>query len=184
MDQINGIAFYHLGKWLDSIFLSVRMPVKANLGAWQAARTILDVLLAGNAKISLNVSRDAGLTLLSILDVILNSYAADNEFVLSEAQVWNFNNAWGVFESALELDLGRAPIFFVKSKGIYSTAALIANAENALVAEVIAAISEHAKRDLNEAGRCLAFELPTASGYHGLRAVEKVLREYYGAMSQ
>jgi hypothetical protein len=35
---------------------------------------------------------------------------------------------------------------------------------------------------LNQAGRCLAFGISTASGYHALRAVEKVLREYYESL--
>src|SRR3546814_11973446 len=40
-------------------------------------------------------------------------------------------------------------------------------------------INAMAKQEFKAAGRCLAFDLPTASGFHVLRAVECVLDEYY-----
>lgn len=44
-------------------------------------------------------------------------------------------------------------------------------------------ISDNAKKDFREAGKCLAFELPTAAGFHAMRATESVLREYYGLVT-
>src|SRR5206468_496698 len=41
------------------------------------------------------------------------------------------------------------------------------------------ALGDDAKKDFREAGKCLAFELPTAAGYHTMRATEAVLREYW-----
>ena len=40
-------------------------------------------------------------------------------------------------------------------------------------------LSPIAKSDLEEAGKCIAFELPTAAAFHLLRATESVLREFY-----
>ncbi len=100
---------------------------------------------------------------------------------MDDGWVTAFNAAFGTFEQALALDLGRAPIFFVTQKAIYSTPALINYAEMALTDDVRSKVSEAARRDLNQAGRCLAFGISTASGYHALRAVGKVLREYYEA---
>jgi hypothetical protein len=40
---------------------------------------------------------------------------------------------------------------------------------------VSATLSETLKADIREGGRCLAFELPTASGFHTMRAAEAVL---------
>jgi hypothetical protein len=42
-------------------------------------------------------------------------------------------------------------------------------------------MDERAAKDYNAAGRCLAFGLPTASGFHITRAVEAVLQQYYRA---
>lgn len=38
-------------------------------------------------------------------------------------------------------------------------------------------------KDLNQSGACLAFGMATASGYHAVRSVERVLRAYYVALT-
>ena len=37
--------------------------------------------------------------------------------------------------------------------------------------------------DIKEAGKCMAFELPTAAGFHLHRAIEAVLHRYYDAVT-
>jgi hypothetical protein len=73
--------------------------------------------------------------------------------------------------------------YHVSTKGIYSTSALIDTAENALLDSLSAiaktAVPNDVIRDLNQAGKCLAFELATASGFHTMRAVEGLLRKYW-----
>ena len=46
-------------------------------------------------------------------------------------------------------------------------------AQLALSEDVFSEISDPAKEDVKQAGRCLAFGIWTASAYHGLRATEK-----------
>jgi len=179
MEQVNTFALFLLGKWLDNTFLGAKLPIQQNVNAWQTARAILEILINGDAKLKLNESAQAAVVLRNAIDHALNLFQENPDAVLDDQQVTTFNAAWFAFEQALNLDLGRAPTYFVTPKGIFATPALINSAENALVAEVASAISDAAKQDLNQAGRCLAFSLSTASGYHALRATEKVLREYY-----
>lgn len=179
MEQVNSFALFLLGKWLDSIFLHAKLPLNTNVGAWHQSRAMLDILITGDAKLKLNESAAAARSLKALIEQVLEIHASNPEAVLTELQVGNFNSAWLSFEQALALDLGRAPVYFVTPKGIYATPSLINSAEAALVDEVAGIISDAAKRDLNQAGRCLAFNLSTAAGYHALRATEKVLREYY-----
>jgi hypothetical protein len=40
-------------------------------------------------------------------------------------------------------------------------------------------LGEEAKKDFNQAGRCLAFDLPTAAAFHLTRSIETVLRRYH-----
>ena len=84
------------------------------------------------------------------------------------------------FEQALSLDLSRAPIYFVSKIGICATPDLTNGAQWALVPEVQKTISVAAKADLNESGRCLAFGMPTASGFHAASGRESVA-EFYEA---
>src|SRR5437899_12843695 len=45
--------------------------------------------------------------------------------------------------------------------------------------EVLQTIADSIKKDFREAGRCLAFELATACGFHAMRAAEGVLRQWH-----
>lgn len=82
-------------------------------------------------------------------------------------------------ETLLSAELGKLDTYIVNQIGGYSMPLLVRNAEVNLPGTVSATIPDDARKDLREAGRCLAFELPTASGYHALRAAEKLLREYH-----
>lgn len=66
----------------------------------------------------------------------------------------------------------------VSQKGIYSTADLVDRAENVFAEDVRSLIGQTARDDVNQAGRCLALDLPTASGFHIMRATETVLKAY------
>jgi len=45
-------------------------------------------------------------------------------------------------------------------------------------------LSDIAQYDFRQAGRCIAFELPTAAAFHLLRGTEAVLRDYYEEIVQ
>lgn len=87
------------------------------------------------------------------------------------------------FETVLANELPGLDTYHVSPIGIYSTPALIDNAELAILEglspDCREAVPENAKTDFNQAGRCLAFELPTAAGFHTMRSFEAVLRVYW-----
>ena len=72
------------------------------------------------------------------------------------------------------MDLGQAPTFFVTQKGVYDTDSLINNGSS-VYADLLEHLPQEAIEDTNQAARCLAFTLPTASGFHMARATEAVL---------
>jgi hypothetical protein len=47
---------------------------------------------------------------------------------------------------------------------------------------VFNSLPEIARYDFSEAGKCIAFERPTAAAFHLLRGTESVLRDFYGRM--
>lgn len=61
-------------------------------------------------------------------------------------------------------------------------AKLLDNVQELFAPTVFDALPEPARYDLNEAGKCIAFERPTAAAFHILRAPEGVLRFYYQTM--
>jgi hypothetical protein len=82
------------------------------------------------------------------------------------------------FDTVLQSELSVADAYFVVPKPGLDTLSLVSQGEVlfplSLPMKVPGAVA-----DLREAGKCIAFELCTASGFHLMRAVETVLRRYW-----
>jgi len=82
------------------------------------------------------------------------------------------------FEIILRNTLISVPVYHVSPKGILSTEKLVNAAEQMFSEHVLKQLSEIAVTDVKAAGRCLAFNLPTSSGFHIIRALEAVVVDY------
>jgi hypothetical protein len=76
-----------------------------------------------------------------------------------------------------------ATSYFVPKRGIYVTSALIDSADQSFPYLLLRFIPEKARMEWRAAGRCLAFSLLSASGFHVARAVEAVLDVYIKTFS-
>lgn len=103
----------------------------------------------------------------------------DREIDYYRDGIYRIVNGVHDLETVLSAELQACDTYYVSEKGIYRTAQLIDQAENVFSEGIRGKIPEQAIGDIRQAGRCLAFECPTAAGFHVLRAVEAVLRDYY-----
>ncbi len=87
------------------------------------------------------------------------------------------------FENLLEYDLKRFPTFSVERTGIFDSDDLVLNAEKHLSEAALKISDSKVIQDFQAAGRCLAFDLFTACGFHSVRALEAVARTYYKQIS-
>jgi len=95
---------------------------------------------------------------------------------------WHFlgvRHALMKFEAVLSAECARNPVFVAPKRGAFDTDDLVNMAREMIPAALRPAISNRALDDLDSAGRCLAFGLFTASGFHACRAVESVMEDYY-----
>jgi hypothetical protein len=92
---------------------------------------------------------------------------------------FRLKRALQAFETVFAAELRTMPTYIVSKKGIYYTDDLIEHAEKAFDEVTRTVVPDSAIKDFREAGRCLAFELPTASGFHAMRSAEAVLRKYH-----
>jgi hypothetical protein len=83
------------------------------------------------------------------------------------------------FETVLNAELQKHLTYLVSQIGGLSMPLLVNKAEVNLPEDALPVIPDSVKKDFREAGRCLAFEVPTAAGFHAMRATEAVLRIYY-----
>ncbi len=87
------------------------------------------------------------------------------------------------FETVFKSDTPSMAVFWAQQKGLYRTEDLIDHAEIHLPDPLGNYLSSQAKTDLRAAGRCLAFNLPTATAFHMWRALEVTFGEYYVSLS-
>lgn len=92
--------------------------------------------------------------------------------------VWTIKNCYSKYKIALQAEMGALPSYFATQKGGFDTSTLLFAAERLFPAELIDKCPE-SLFDIREAAKCLAFDRPTAVGFHIFRALEAVLRRYY-----
>lgn len=95
------------------------------------------------------------------------------------SQLSDLKEAIQAFEYAFSTELSNASLYLVEQIGAYQTRTLIDNADVVFPKNVRDQLAEDAVIDIRAAGRSLAFELPTAVGFHTCRAVETTLLKYF-----
>lgn len=99
---------------------------------------------------------------------------------ITQAETDTIQEAVASFENILHKEIADLPLFLVVEKGNFSTEKLIIGASVGYPKKVrdFLAIVPACELEIDEAGRCLAFERATACGFHILRSVEIIIRHY------
>ncbi|KRR18152.1 hypothetical protein CQ13_35450 [Bradyrhizobium retamae] len=108
--------------------------------------------------------------------------ATDQNAELDWVDVYQVTNNLTTFESILQAELSLMPIYMVMPKAGYEITALVESGTVCFPSDIRLKVPE-AEYDLNQATRCIAFELHTAAGFHLHRANEAVLRRYWDLVS-
>ncbi len=184
MKRLNVYQLYRLGMSLHPLS---RVEEGATLQSWSwplySAKTWLQFLL-NDQLVHLIVSRGPAWNLVQAINAVLPEdvstfTAIDPARKLTFLEAYNIKTGLESFETVFAAELPTIDTYEVSQKGIYSTADLIERAEHALDEACREVIPANAVTDFNQAGRSLAFELPTGAGFHSMRATEAVLREYW-----
>ncbi|NSZ16099.1 hypothetical protein [Agrobacterium vitis] len=106
------------------------------------------------------------------------------ELFEKELPNWNWTHILrriDTFRSVFEAECHDVDVYSVGQIAIYKTRDLIANASHKIPAEFRDGMPQEALTEFDNAGRCLAFDLPTACGFHALRGTELVMDSYLKA---
>ncbi len=101
------------------------------------------------------------------------------EIELARWEVAEVANAAKEFETVLRNECQMMDTYFVSKKGAYSTKDLVENAHYQVPEPTRSRLPDQTKADFDQAGKCIAFDVPTAAAFHILRGTEAVIREYY-----
>ena len=110
------------------------------------------------------------------LSDFLKNFNAEKPFTRN--QTLTFYTLYRNFKTIFLAETNSFPAYFVTQKKAFDTLTLLENGEALFPENLVQKVPE-ALFDIREAGKCIAFELPTAAGYRIMRATESVLRKYY-----
>lgn len=104
--------------------------------------------------------------------------------ILEEAKISAIHDMLHSFETLLQDELLRSPIYQCDEEqiGNLSIDKLLAGAHKGYPASFRKHLSPSCIQEIDEAGKCLAFERSTAAGFHVLRSVEISVKQYLAAV--
>jgi hypothetical protein len=88
------------------------------------------------------------------------------------------------FRNLFNEELSRKNIYAVRESEIYSVSSLIEKGDSIIPASLRSDLPKLCLDELRQAGRCLAFELATASAFHIMRSIEVVLLDYWDVVTK
>lgn len=153
------------------------------LGRVWTAQTALEQFLNGSIY-QLRYCFANGQNLLLWIKHIANKAFSTSDLTndtIEDADLNHLKAALVLFENNLASEFAQMDSYLVAKKGGYDTRDLIDNGA-ALFQASLARKVPGAIRDIKQATRCIAFELPTAAGFHLHRANESVLHAYFDAV--
>jgi hypothetical protein len=101
---------------------------------------------------------------------------------IEQFEMWNIKNLYSQYRIALLAELGAFNSYFVAQKGGFDMFSLLFSGEMLYPQDLLTKVPE-ALTDAREAAKALAFDVPTACGFHTFRVVESVLRRYYSVVT-
>lgn len=188
MQRINLSAFYQLGKNLEHLKTVFHNDALNDGEKWSYTTRCIEWIMSflnNSQRVDLKDSRELAQKLLKELNDYLIILTFPPEDVLQKEffPKMAINNFLREFEGVFEEESKRLGAFLITQKGIYHTVKLISDASEHFEPEVLKHLPSTAIYDLQEAGKCLAFECPTAMAYHILRAIEAVILKYYETLT-
>ena len=102
----------------------------------------------------------------------------NNERRLNEEEALKLRHIMSDIRRTLDAEANGNLAYIVKDKRI-DVNKLLLDIPGLMSPNVFASLSEIAQYDFKEAGKCIAFELPTAAAFHLLRGTEAALKDYY-----
>jgi hypothetical protein len=176
--RIDPYYFYRLGLSLNPLTeLEAESPLQDAILDLYIARRTLEQLFDGFYPFRACVN--AGHTLLENVERVIEKYNADKTAKLESYDAYRISSPLKEFQTVLVAEMRTLDTYHASQKALYSTQDLIERAEIVLPETIRGTVPEETINEIRAGGKCLAFELPTACGFHIVRATEAVIREYY-----
>lgn len=186
MHHVNGFPLYWLGTNLGNLAAQLVPGVTFQKLAPQAqwSRGALSFFIQ-NDTLSLKGSRAAAQSLADYLDKMVDPrfLQGSGSSALNSDTLAALTNMLSHLGSVLSSELALANTFFAATVRGWDMSIMTAEAELTLSEMARRALTDNEIKDVRAAGRCLAFEVPTAAAFHLYRALESVVLKYMPLLS-
>ena len=180
MNRVNGSSLIQLGEVLHGLSqVEAEQSIGKNARPLSSGKLMLSQFLGNDPLFQLRVSRQKGQELLRCLESLTHKNWNDE---LAPVDVAELSRLVDEFQMIVKEELGIANLYLVSRKRGYSTEALIESPSDIFPPSLLEHVPD-AAHDVQQVGRCLAFEVPTAAAFHLHRINEAVLRQYFAAMA-
>jgi hypothetical protein len=186
MDKVNQYAFYEFGDVLGQVRVMQEGADIADL-VWYAmqAETAIEKFLKESAHVPLRLSKLSAQKLLEkfrkLSDMTVEKIDWNRK--VHKDELSDIHRMLDEFEAVFSNEAQGLDVFSIRQKQAYSMTTLIEHGEEVLPKPIRDLVSDFAKNEIREATKCIAFDLPTAAGFHMLRGLESALRDYYDILS-
>jgi hypothetical protein len=136
----------------------------------------IDMLLQNFDELKLRVTD--GMEPVRELRNLRESLSEADDAILSADQALELRTIMDQVRATVDSELKTFSAFIVSDKR-WAVEKLLEDTGELFRPGVFSSLPDIAKRDFEEAGRCIAFECPTAAAFHLLRGTESVLRMLY-----
>ncbi|UYO00787.1 MAG: hypothetical protein KIT02_06150 [Devosia sp.] len=186
MKRVNLLNYFHLAETLQSAKQTMTPDVVKGGHMYFSA---MDV----RSKIESFIADDNGFytckhaagDLLETAKTWLEKVTPEGKFISEnfdkDHQSWEFSDfvrRIDSFKNVFDAECREVDVYSVGQIGIYKTSALVSDGASVIPIEVRAHMSQVAVDEFRNAGKCLAFDLPSACGFHALRGMELVMDDY------
>lgn len=185
MLRVNEFRFFDLGSKINAILKGLSETTTYNEFLWPGweAREAVAALItdAVPLRVCKPAAQDLIQALVAIVPLDFREAISKQESVGGQPIGYHFYRVEASarkFETILGAECQALDTYFISQKGSHHTPDLIERAEINFPESIRQHIPRQATIDFRQAGRCLAFDTPTASGFHLLRAVEATMGMY------
>jgi hypothetical protein len=183
MEKLNVYSFYTFGalvkvyhqRVISKTDIHDRILALAHIKGW------FEIFLDRSSDTTWRAARDRARQMVSLLDEKIGDevFSSNNfELKIEPTFIDRLTKLLQTFEATFASENESSNVFSVSRKGTHDCIALMDAADENLPPDVRGRLSAQTIRDIKDAGKCLALDCHTASGYHILRAVERVIIKY------
>ena len=183
MQKLNVNAFYNLGGFVKhhySLIADGDVHFPEQIASLYQLKAWFEIFLDRSADTTWRATRDRARQLIQLLasPKLLEIPGAPQTQSMDFDYVRQIHKLISIFESTFASESEGSNVFSISPKGTHAILDLMDRADENLPLDVRGRLSPEAIQDIRDAGKCLALDCHTASGYHMLRGVERIIIKY------